>query len=140
LHPTVFRIVSFRLDASGDVQPTTIGSEGVLLHDSIRRTGNIDARAFVDALTAAARLVDRAVPSGTRIVAIASETLARATNSERFFAALGRHVAIASRIVVPTGVFPLPARPIPSATSRRGLVWNGPLTQVTGQGPERDAP
>jgi exopolyphosphatase/pppGpp-phosphohydrolase len=118
-------VVEYRVSARGDVEPVHLGNERVALGECIEKTGRIGGRALLSALAAAARLVAgaRAAGKNLHIVVVASETIALARNSDRFFSALKRHVGVTTRIVVPPGVL---ARTNESA----GLVASRKLPQV----------
>lgn len=119
LGASVFRVVEYRVSSRGDVEPRDLGNERVALGESIEKTGRIGGLALMGALAAACRLVARARTAGKNlhVVVVASETVARAGNADRFFAALEEHTGVSPRVVLPPEIFAPKGEPSPLSLS-----------------------
>ncbi|HVU00111.1 MAG TPA: hypothetical protein VHE30_00110 [Polyangiaceae bacterium] len=119
LDSRVFRLVYFRVKETGDLESVELGTSAVHLGDSIRETGYIGRRAWIEALAIASELVDAArerIPNA-HLVVLASETVASAENAEGFFTALRRRTGVAPEVLLPAEVVSLITRP--NAPERR---------------------
>ncbi len=129
LDSRVFRLVYFRVKDTGDLESVELGNAGVHLGDSIRDTGFIGRRAWIEALAIASELVDAAhdrVP-GAHLVVLASETVASAENAEGFFTALRRHTGVAPEVLLPSEVVDLITHPSAPPPRRSPSVFPVPL-------------
>jgi len=129
LDSRVFRLVSFRVQPTGDLESIELGSERVDLGDGIRDSGFIGRRAWIHALAAASSLVETARQRAPRahVVVLASETVASAENSEGFFEALRRGTGVAPEVLLPPEIVTLITHAKEAPPARSPSVFPVPL-------------
>jgi hypothetical protein len=105
----IFRLVHFRVGPAGDIESVELGRERVEIGDCIRETGAIGRRAWLQGVTAAGGLVDRArsLLPHAHLVVMTSETVTSALNAEGFFDALRQLTGIAKERFLPTEILAL---------------------------------